>query len=146
VAELCRVADRLVILDYPSALSAAALQAAARRVLHLFGFGTEPYRVFTGRAIARELERGGFRVRDVHRLFVLPIAFHKAIGSRRVTDWLEGALARLGRLRRQVFGMGETAHAEASADVLGHHAEFLAGNTGDIGQLEQPRVLVETVA
>ena len=99
LAELCRVADRLVVFDYPSARSLAALQAAARRVAHLGGVRTEPYRVFTDRSIVQELERSGFRVRSSHRLFVLPIACHKAIGSRRFTEWSERLLARIGLLR-----------------------------------------------
>ena len=41
----------------------------------------------------------GFRIRSVHRQFVLPIAFHKAIGSRRFTIAVE-ALARARRPAR----------------------------------------------
>src|SRR6185312_6486776 len=46
IAELCRVADRLVIVDYPSATSAALIEATARRVLHRAGMAAEPYQVF----------------------------------------------------------------------------------------------------
>jgi len=99
VAELCRVANRLVILDYPSSHSTALLQAMGRRVLHAVGIRTEPYRVFSDRVIADLLARAGFRVRSVHRLFVLPIALHKAIGSRRFTLRSEELLDRAGLLR-----------------------------------------------
>jgi 2-polyprenyl-3-methyl-5-hydroxy-6-metoxy-1,4-benzoquinol methylase len=100
--ELCRVADQLVIFDYPSRRSLATLQAGARRLAHAAGARTEPYRVFGDAEIARALDACGFRVRSVHRQFVLPIAFHKAIGSRRFTLVLEHALDRAGLLR--VFG------------------------------------------
>ncbi len=113
LAELCRVSDRLVVFDYPSAASVALLQSLARRAAHAFGARTEPYRVFTGRAVARELTRAGFRVRSVHRQFVLPIAFHKAIGSRRFTEWSEGVLDRAGLLR--AFGSPVTVLAERCA-------------------------------
>jgi SAM-dependent methyltransferase len=99
VAELCRVADRLVIIDYPSAVSFAAVQAVARRVTHALGARTEPYRVLSHTAIARELARSRFRVRSVHRQFVLPIALHKAIGSRRLTLLSRKVSERLGLLR-----------------------------------------------
>jgi hypothetical protein len=46
----------------------------------------------------------------VHRQFVLPIAFHKALRSRRLTVSLERALDRLGLLR--VFGSPVTLVAE----------------------------------
>lgn len=99
IAELCRVADRLVIVDYPSMMSAALLESMARRVAHAAGVRTEPYQVFTQATIADAFERCGFRIRSVHRQFVLPIALHKAIGSRRFTDSSERILDRLGLLK-----------------------------------------------
>jgi dihydroflavonol-4-reductase len=59
LAELCRVADQLVIIDYPSARSAARLESAARRLLDRFGVATEPYRVFVDRQIAPPDRAGG---------------------------------------------------------------------------------------
>jgi ubiquinone/menaquinone biosynthesis C-methylase UbiE len=99
VAELCRVADRLVILDYPSSHSGALIESVVRRVLHSVGVRTEPYRTFSDRQIADALTSSGFRVRSVHRQFVLPVAFHKAIGSRRFTVRIEDFLDRIGLLR-----------------------------------------------
>lgn len=99
VAELCRVALSRVIVDYPSAHSIAALESAGRRVAHVAGRRTEPYRVLTDRAVRDAFAAGGFRVAAVHRQFVLPIALHKAVGSRRFTERAEAALRRLGLLR-----------------------------------------------
>lgn len=99
IGELCRVARERVVFDYPSASSAAACQAAWRRGLAALGRPTEAYRVFRHRAVARELARRGFRIERMHRQFVLPIAVHKAIGSRAFTQGLEGGLARIGLLR-----------------------------------------------
>jgi 2-polyprenyl-3-methyl-5-hydroxy-6-metoxy-1,4-benzoquinol methylase len=113
IAEFCRVANRLVIVDYPSAHSAAALESMARGVAHRLGVRTEPYRVFTDRAISDAFSRHGFRIRSVHRQFVLPIAFHKAIGSRRFTLASEEILDRAGLLG--VFGSPVTLVAERCA-------------------------------
>jgi len=113
MAELCRVARRLVIFDYPAARSTAALQSAARRALNAVGGHTEAYRVFTDAAIRRELQRSGFAVRSVHRQFVLPIQLHKAIGSRRFTLAAEDVLERAGLLR--AFGSPVTVCAERCA-------------------------------
>jgi len=99
VAELCRVAMRLVIVDYPSATSVAFFESMTRRAMHAAGMDTEPYRVFTRSAIADAFDRNGFRIRSVHRQFVLPIALHKAIGSRRFTLWSEHVLDRAGLLK-----------------------------------------------
>jgi SAM-dependent methyltransferase len=98
IAELCRVAERLVVVDYPSATSVAWIESIGRRAAHALGRRTEPYRVFTDRAIADAFDRNGFRIRSVHRQFVLPIALHKAIGSRRFTARVEDLLDRAGLL------------------------------------------------
>jgi ubiquinone/menaquinone biosynthesis C-methylase UbiE len=113
VAELCRVAERLVIADYPSATSVALFESLTRRATHALGAKTEPYRVLTPGAIAKAFDRNGFRIRSVHRQFVLPIAFHKAIGSRRFTLWTENVLDHAGLLKR--FGSPVTFVAERCA-------------------------------
>jgi ubiquinone/menaquinone biosynthesis C-methylase UbiE len=100
LSELCRVADRLVIVDYPSTRSAAAVQAGVRRLLHRWGVRTEPYRVFSDREITEAFDKSGFRVRSVHRQFVLPIALHKLVGSARLTLAVEGWFDRAGLLKR----------------------------------------------
>jgi SAM-dependent methyltransferase len=99
--ELCRVARERVVFDYPALVSAAALQAAARQAAQAAGVRVEAYRVFTDRSVRTVLEGCGFRVRDCHRQFVLPIALHKRLGSLAATERIEGTLARLG-LRRLV--------------------------------------------
>jgi ubiquinone/menaquinone biosynthesis C-methylase UbiE len=102
LGELCRVATHRVVFDYPALCSAAALQAGARHVAAALGSGTEAYRVFRAGAIDAELARHGYSVEARHRQFVLPIALHKAIGSRAFTTGLERVLAGLGMLR--LFG------------------------------------------
>jgi ubiquinone/menaquinone biosynthesis C-methylase UbiE len=110
LAELCRVTDQLVIFDYPSFSSAAALESLGRRIKHATGGRTEPYRVFRRSSIERVLRRSGFRVRSVHRQFVLPIQFHRTVGSRRFTEFAERLLERAGVLR--LFGSPVTVCAE----------------------------------
>ena len=110
LAEMCRVSDRLVIIDYPSATSFALLESWARRVAQTIGLRTEAYRVFTQGTIAAALEQNGYRIRSMHRQFVLPIAFHKIFGSRRFTLWSERVLDRIGLLKP--FGSPVTLVAE----------------------------------
>ena len=99
IAELCRVSSQTVIFDYPSSRSLAALQSAWRRFLSSFGARTEAYRVFSHAEIAEALASAGFEVRSRHRLFVLPIALHKLIGSQRLTVFVEDVLDSLGLKR-----------------------------------------------
>ena len=74
------------------------------------GARTEPYRVFRHATIQSALADSQFRVRSVHRQFVLPIALHKAIGSRRFTTRSERLLDASGLLR--LFGSPVTVVAE----------------------------------
>jgi ubiquinone/menaquinone biosynthesis C-methylase UbiE len=97
--ELCRVADDRVVFDYPAACSAAAVQSAGRRVLALFGRRVEAYRVLQAGDVRHVMEACGFRIEREHRQFVLPIALHKAIGSRRATIAVEKVLEAVGLLR-----------------------------------------------
>lgn len=99
LAELCRVARCRVVFDYPALMSAAALQAAVRRVGSAVGARVEAYRVLSDSAVRAALAENRFRPVDFHRQFVLPIALHKRIGSASVTARIEAALARVG-LRR----------------------------------------------
>ena len=110
LAELCRVARTRVVFDYPALMSAAALQAAARRVAYAAGIRVEAYRVFSDGAIRDALEQAGFRVVKTHRQFVLPIALHKRVNSTQFTGRVEGALAKLGL--RGWFGSPVTVVAE----------------------------------
>lgn len=113
LAELCRVASGRIVFDYPAATSLAALQAGTRHVMHACGASVEAYRVLPERAVRAAIEGAGFRVVDAHRQFVLPIAFHKRLGSTRVTAAIEGTLARIGLCR--LFGSPVTVVAERCA-------------------------------
>ena len=65
---------------------AGAARHARARASRPSRTGSSPHR-----AIADAFDRNGFRIRSVHRQFVLPIALHKAIGSRRFTLWSPNA-------------------------------------------------------
>lgn len=114
LAELCRVAAGRVVFDYPALRSAAALQAAARRLASIAGAargsGVEAYRVFSDRAVRSALREHGFRIAGVHRQFVLPIALHKRVNSAAFTNGVEGRLAALGL--RRLLGSPVTIVAE----------------------------------
>lgn len=110
LAELCRVADRLVVFDYPSRSSVARVQALWRRAVSALGVRTEAYSVFSDREVADALAQCGFQVRARHRQFVLPIVLHKALGWRRFTVASEALLKRVGLL--DIFGSPVTIVAE----------------------------------
>jgi SAM-dependent methyltransferase len=96
IGELCRVSRQRIVVDFPAASSAALVQSLARR--WRLTRDREAYRVFTLRSIRGAFAAHGFAVTRVHRQFVLPIAVHKAIGSRAFTNASERVLRGLGLL------------------------------------------------
>jgi SAM-dependent methyltransferase len=110
LGELCRVARTRVVFDYPALSSAAAIQAAVRRVAAAAGASVEAYRVFSDRSVREALAVHGFRIAGTHRQFVLPIALHKRLGSATLTRNVEKALAAVGL--RAIFGSPVTVVAE----------------------------------
>jgi ubiquinone/menaquinone biosynthesis C-methylase UbiE len=110
VRELCRVSRWRVIVDFPARASFAALESAARKAAVVVGRTTEAYRVLAERDVRAALETGGFRVTDLHRQFVLPIAWHKKIGSLAFSKAAETGLGALGL--RRLLGSPVTMVAE----------------------------------
>jgi ubiquinone/menaquinone biosynthesis C-methylase UbiE len=96
LGELCRVARRRVVFDYPALMSAAAIQSAARHLANLAGGRTEAYRVFADRAVRATLAAHGFRIQRSDRQFVMPIALHKRVGSAGMTRNVESVFRKTG--------------------------------------------------
>lgn len=98
IGELCRVSRKRVVIDFPSASSFAALESVARNLKRAMGGKVEAYRVMSERSVAAEFASQGYRVVRVHRQFVLPIAFHKRVGSLAFTRGTERILSLMGLL------------------------------------------------
>lgn len=99
LAELCRVSRSRVVVDFPAALSFAALESGVRRARQALGRPVEAYRVIAEKAVADAFIANGFKVVDVRRQFVLPINLHKAFDNLAWTRGLERGLASVGILR-----------------------------------------------
>jgi 2-polyprenyl-3-methyl-5-hydroxy-6-metoxy-1,4-benzoquinol methylase len=114
VAELCRLARRAVVLDYPDRRSANVVAP------RLFGWkrrlekNTRPYRCFTRREVLGELARHGFGRPRLAPQFFVPMAAHralgKALGSAAVSSTVERASGALGLTR--AFGSPVIVRAE----------------------------------
>lgn len=110
LSELCRVSQWRVVVDFPSARSCAAIESFIRRGRRQLGHEVEAYRVMSERDVAAAFAMHGFRIVEVRRQFVLPIAVHKKIDRFRTTERLERLLERMGVLR--LFGSPVTVVAE----------------------------------
>jgi SAM-dependent methyltransferase len=110
VQELCRVAKWRIVVDFPSAKSAAAIESRARQKKLARGEKVEAYRVLDVAEVRSVIEAAGFKVIGVHKQFVLPINFHKLFNSPLFTNAIESTLSVFGLL--SLFGSPVTITAE----------------------------------
>ncbi len=96
VAELCRVARRAVVVDYPTRRSLNAVQGMFFGLKKKVETDTRPFAVFRDAEIAEAFSGQGFRVTGRHGQFVAPMALHRAHQSRVVARTLEGGAALMG--------------------------------------------------
>jgi SAM-dependent methyltransferase len=97
VAELCRVARRAVVVDYPTRRSMNALGTLLYGLKRGVEGNTRPFTVFRDSQIERAFAAHGFHVTGRRPQFFFPMALHRALGS--------SALARGSEAAARVFGL-----------------------------------------
>lgn len=78
VAELCRVADKSIIIDYPTWRSVNALSLLTFPLKKAIEKNTRTYTTFWDGAIRRTFAQHGFRAVATRNQFVMPMALHRA--------------------------------------------------------------------
>lgn len=102
VAEMCRVADTMVIFDYPIWYSFNFLTPLLFSIKRRIEGNTRSYRIFTTQELAREFRTHGFAMTGIKKQFFFPMGIHRAIKSPGLSKVLE-LLARSLLLTR-LFG------------------------------------------
>ena len=102
VAELCRLARRAVVIDYPTWRSVNSVSGALFRLKKGVEGNTRPFRVFRDAEIASAFATHGFRITGRRPQFFFPMALHRALGLAAVSRGLEAVPSTLGLTR--VFG------------------------------------------
>lgn len=101
IAELCRVADRAVILDYSDTRSFNRLYGPLFSWKKAVEKNTRTYRIFKPGEVAAEAARHGFGNPAERRQFFLPMVLHRAVksgGFSRLSERLSSALGLTRRL------------------------------------------------
>ena len=80
IGELCRVARRSVVLDYPSLRSANIMARRLFKLKRSVELNTRGYIMFTPREIHTAFAEHGFKVREERPQFLLPMAAHRLTG------------------------------------------------------------------
>lgn len=102
VAELCRVSDHAVIIDYPVWLSVNILTPIFFFLKRKIEGNTRTYRMFSTWELKREFNKHGFKLEQNYKLFVWPMALHRLLKSIPVSKKLEAPPRLLGITR--IFG------------------------------------------
>ena len=97
IRELCRVARKSVIVDYPVESKLASLLFGVKRKLE---GNTRTWLSFRHAVVRSEFERNGFRFKQRKGQFFLPMVLHRTLRCRAVSEFLEGVCRRLGLTRR----------------------------------------------
>ncbi|MFQ5669015.1 MAG: class I SAM-dependent methyltransferase [Acidobacteriota bacterium] len=102
VAEMCRVARRAVVIDYPDLRSFNLVSQTFFRWKKAVEKNTRPFTCFTRRQLSREFARYGFEEPTFRPEFFVPMVVHRAIGHASISRALEAIGAGLGL--RNLFG------------------------------------------
>ncbi len=82
IGELCRVADKCVVFDYPDRRSTNILYELLFSVKKRLEGNTRPFTLFSRFEIAREIEKNNFRRPLFKPEFFLPMVVHRKVNSR----------------------------------------------------------------
>lgn len=96
LAELCRVARKRVMVDFPPATGFAGLAPLLHPLIRPFNRNHQSYKVFAVREIRNALRSEGFDVEAMDRHLVLPFGLHRAVNSLRFSRLAEGLLEKAG--------------------------------------------------
>jgi 2-polyprenyl-3-methyl-5-hydroxy-6-metoxy-1,4-benzoquinol methylase len=99
VGELCRVARRAVVVDYPTRRSVNAFASGLFAAKQSVEGNTRPFTVFADAEVEAAFAAHGFAVTAREGQFVLPMALHRAVGRVAFSRPAERSLGVLG-LRR----------------------------------------------
>ena len=88
IAELCRVANRMVIVDYPTRRSVNVLADALFGLKKRIEGNTRPYTLFDDREIGDAFAAQGFDLRARRPQFFFPMVLHRALRQ----PWLSASL------------------------------------------------------
>jgi ubiquinone/menaquinone biosynthesis C-methylase UbiE len=99
VAELCRVSEHAVIIDYPVWLSVNILTPLLFFVKRKIEGNTRTYRMFSTLELQREFKKHGFRLERARKQFVWPMALHRMLKSIPLSKNLEAPMRALGITR-----------------------------------------------
>ena len=97
VKEMCRIARKSVIVDYPVESKLSSLLFGVKKKLE---GNTRTWLSFRHAIVRSEFERNGFMFKRRRGQFFLPMVLHRTLKCRATSEFLEGVCHKLGLTRR----------------------------------------------
>jgi len=97
VKEMCRVARKSVIVDYPLESKLSSMLFSAKKKLE---GNTRTWLSFRHAAVQAEFEKNGFKLKRRTGQFFLPMVLHRTLKCRATSSFLEGICYSLGLTQR----------------------------------------------
>jgi 2-polyprenyl-3-methyl-5-hydroxy-6-metoxy-1,4-benzoquinol methylase len=99
VAEMCRVADRRIIVDYPAITGLNRIAPALFQAKQRYEKNTRHWLSYAGPELEEAFRRHGFTVTSRYAQFCLPMVLHRMLRCGPLSALLEGACRLLGLTR-----------------------------------------------
>ncbi len=99
IAELCRVTQRAIIIDYPTSRSVNSLVGGLFGAKKKLEGNTRPWRLFDPEELRNEFSKHGFVCRTERKQFFLPMVLHRVLRCPALSAVLEGICRCLGLTR-----------------------------------------------
>lgn len=122
LAEMARVSDKAVVIDYPEVRSVNYIGPQLFRLKKRFEGNTREYTCFRERQILRVFDEVGFRRSDCVRQFFLPMVLHRMMKSPRVSSAAESIFRFAGLTR--LFGSPVVIKTERRQDSPEENTRF----------------------
>lgn len=99
VKELCRVARKVVVVDYPTSQSANAIAPALFGAKKKYEKNTRTWKLFRHKEVAEAFEACGWHRGGIRKQFALPMVLHRMLRSKGVSAAAEAVCRVLGLTR-----------------------------------------------
>ncbi len=96
VKELCRVAKKCVIVDYPTSQSLNCLSESLFGVKKKIEGNTRPYELFAHAEVSDAFEECGYTRNALRKEFFVPMVIHRMLKCPGLSSFMEGASALIG--------------------------------------------------
>ena len=96
IKELCRVAKKAVVVDYPTSQSVNAIAPMLFEAKKKVETNTRTWTLFKHRQIREEFGRNGYRLEAHRGQFFFPMVVHRMLKSRGVSAAMEGVTRAVG--------------------------------------------------